>query len=73
MRPFEKLTVMELIDTLALTTEKYTKVLKENRNSDEHLLFRNEIQQLIAEIDLRKSNEQTSASNHGLPGISFCL
>jgi hypothetical protein len=71
MRPFENLTFMQLIDTLAVTTEKYTKVLKENRNSDEHAIFRNEIQELIAEIDIRRREGESSPSNPGLPGVTF--
>jgi hypothetical protein len=71
MRPFENVSFMQLIDILALATEKYTKILKDNRNSDEHELIRSEIHQLIAEIDLRKSDRQTTDTNSGLPEITI--
>lgn len=71
MRTFEELTFIQLLDKLAETTETYTKVLKANRNSDEHTILRGEIQQLIAEIDLRRNSNETPSSNPILPGHQF--
>jgi len=71
MRTLEELTFIELVDKLAVTTEKYTKILKEDRNSDEHVVLRDEIQQIIREIDRRRSSDQSPSSNPSLPGHQF--
>lgn len=71
MRQFEELSFNQLVDRLALTTEKYTKVLNDSRYSDEHTLLRDEIQELIKEIDYRRNGEQTLSSNPIFPGHQF--
>ena len=73
MRRFEELTFIQLIDKLAVITQEYTKVLKENRNSEEHASLRDEIQELIIEIDYRRNGDQTTSSNPQLPGHQFLL
>lgn len=71
MRRFEELTFIQLVDKLAVITEQYTKALKDNRNADEHVLLRDDIRELIFEIDYRRNSDQTSSSNPQLPGHQF--
>ena len=71
MRAFEEMTFIELVDKLAETTGKYTRILKEDRNSEEHIVLRDEIQQLIREIDRRRNSDQSPSSNPRLPGYQF--
>jgi hypothetical protein len=73
MRRFEELSFMELVDMLAESTEKYTKILKDNRNSDEQKSLRKDIRELIAEIEFRRNGNQTPSSNPALPGYQFLL
>lgn len=71
MRTLEELTLIELVDKLADTTERYTRILKEGRDSDEHVVLRDEIQQIIREIDRRRRSDESPSSNPSLPGHQF--
>lgn len=63
MQTFETLTLIELVDKLAHTTEKYTRILKESRHSDEHFALRDEIHLLIREIDNRRLSDLSGSSD----------
>jgi cell wall assembly regulator SMI1 len=57
MKRIEDLSYLELIDLLADLTANYTRIVKDQRNSDQHLVLRERINELISQIDNKKKVE----------------
>jgi nucleoid DNA-binding protein len=52
----QKMTMAELVDILAQKTQKFTQLLVDKKFDDEYRRCKEAIQQVLAEIELRKEN-----------------
>lgn len=67
MPRFEDLSFLELVDLLAEKTSYYSEVIKEKRNTDEHLILRDEIQELLNYIERRREMDKKKSTDHLAP------
>lgn len=58
MQRIENLSYPELVDLLAEKTSRYTTVLRDQRNTLEHTLLKEEIQELVKLIELKRNMDQ---------------
>jgi len=63
MRPFEILETPALVSALAEHTTRYTKLLTEGGPTKDIIHYRETIQSLITEIELRKKSQEVGDSH----------
>ena len=56
MSAFQNMSMEELVDILAQKTQKFTQLLVEKRFNGDYLDSKQTIQQILAEIELRREN-----------------
>jgi hypothetical protein len=68
MNTYSKLNLVQLVDVLADLTSRYSSLMKDRRNTDEHHMLKEQIWELIAEIEKQKTEAtNTSEFNNSAP------
>jgi hypothetical protein len=61
IQDYQNMTMEELVDILAQKTQKITQLLVEKKFDDEYKQCKEDIQQILAQIELKKESDQTDA------------
>lgn len=59
----QHMTMEELVDILAQKTQVFTQLLVEKRFGEEYRRCKEEIQKILAEIEIRKETDQSKAQS----------
>ena len=63
MKKKQGATYSELVDKLADKVAQYTRILKDQRNSDEHMNLRDEIHDLLLQIQVKREEDLKESQN----------